>query len=193
MTTSAVVMSGHKVELGDGCPVEVWVESGDDEASVLVIDGHTIVGRATAIRSHKPGAAELTAWTNPLWRRRGIARVAVGALVEWGRRHDIRYLVGAVGEDDAVARSFLGRAGLIVACRTDGTIRRFALLVPAPVPVPVPAAETAPAPAPPPDVDASAFAQAAAAVEGGASLSEADRLYRSYVASAARHPSSHAA
>ena len=122
------MLSGHQGVLGDGTAVDLWVEAGEDQVSVLVMHDQEIVGRATASRSYKPGAADLTAWTNAAWRRRGVAHAALDAVVVWAREHDITYLVGEVDEHDDAARAFLARAGLLLAYRTEGQHRRFALL-----------------------------------------------------------------
>jgi GNAT superfamily N-acetyltransferase len=134
MFSNGVVLSGRKVELEDGAEIELWVEAGDDEVAVTAVEGQEMVARAAATRSRIHASAELSAWTAPSWRRRGAGRAAVSIVAEWALAHGVDYLTGAITEEDAAARSFLGHTGLIVSWRSDGHVRRFAAAPVTPAP-----------------------------------------------------------
>ena len=138
----------------------------DDGGAVTVVAVDpvgAVVGRAAARRAGTGGggAADLSLWTDPSARRRGVARRMLASVAAWARAADVTYLVGDVPGDEPAATPFLAGCGMVVARRSGGGPDRFALLVPR--------AE--------PPVARESFADAVAALEAGASLAEAEAVY----------------
>ncbi len=63
---------------------EEWRQRLRARVAFVAVDGDSVVGLACGVRGDGPSQAELISmWVDPSWRRRGIGRTLVDAVVAW--------------------------------------------------------------------------------------------------------------
>jgi GNAT superfamily N-acetyltransferase len=99
--------------------LERW--NGKTGLGFLAMDGHSPCGIAGALLDLEDGSrAQLVSmWTAPTFRRKGVGRILVNAVLDWAKQRGVKTLLLMVTSTNSSATSFYERLGFAMSGRTE--------------------------------------------------------------------------
>jgi GNAT superfamily N-acetyltransferase len=132
MTITEIGPREQPVQLDDGTPLDLRVETDDERITVSAWDEHgNMVGIAwcDALPSAHPHEAEVE--VTPSQRQRGIGALLLQALITAASEHGIATLTWTYPADDVAVRHLTEASGAVCARRVAGGRAKSTIFVPA--------------------------------------------------------------